>query len=133
MSDTHPDHQLHFRYTVDVHLDTKGENQDAVAHRINSSLTLAVNDADMLGQFDACEVKERTLSFATIGPEAASIDEDMLTKWLSHQLEDGHIRLEDVPLLMSRYALAEPMAMRDEFAERIASLEPLPSIQQRGG
>lgn len=126
------DNELHVRYMIDVHLDTKGEDQDVLAQRISSSLTMAVHDVDMLGQFDA-EVKEKRLAISTMGPEAASLDEEMLTKWFSRQLEDGHMRLEDVPRLMARYALAEPMAMREEVAERIGCFEPMPGLQQRGG
>jgi len=50
---------------------------------------------------------------------ASPIDEDSLAAWLSQQLEDGHMSLEDVPRLMARYALAQPKDMINEFAERM--------------
>lgn len=47
------------------------------------------------------------------------LDEQTIAKWLSIQIEDGHILLEDIPKLMARYALADPGDMRDELSERM--------------
>lgn len=46
-------------------------------------------------------------------------DEDEIADWLSRQIEDGCIKLEDIPRLMAKYAMANPAEMRAEFAERM--------------
>lgn len=46
-------------------------------------------------------------------------DEDEIADWLSRRIEDGDLKLEDIPRLMARYALAKPDDMRMEFAERM--------------
>lgn len=48
-----------------------------------------------------------------------TLDEHQIATWLSIQIEDGHIPLEDIPKLMARYALAEPDSMRTEIFERM--------------
>lgn len=128
-----PDDQLHLRYAVDLHIDTKGEDPAAVAQRINASLTNAVDDADVLGQFDGCEIKVRNLTLAVMGPEAANLDEEMISKWLSIRIEGGDLLLEDIPRVMASYALADPVAIREEIAERIAQGEYEPALRLRGG
>lgn len=48
-----------------------------------------------------------------------TLDEHQIATWLSIQIEDGHIPLEDIPKLMARYALADPDSMRAEIFERM--------------
>lgn len=45
--------------------------------------------------------------------------EDEIADWLSRRIEDGDLKLEDIPRLMARYALANPDDMRAEIAERM--------------
>ncbi len=47
------------------------------------------------------------------------LDEQTIAKWLSMQIKDGHIPLDDIPKLMARYALADPGDMCDELSERM--------------
>ncbi len=60
-----------------------------------------------------------TSSAKPMSPEAEALDEAAVTYWLSEQIEDGHIDVDRLPLLMARYALADPQAMREELAERM--------------
>ncbi len=55
----------------------------------------------------------------TPSEERPPIDEETLATWLSTQIEDGHIHLEDVPKLMARYALARPEEVCAEIQERM--------------
>lgn len=45
--------------------------------------------------------------------------EDEIAEWLSRQIEDGAIKLEDIPRLMAKYAMTDPDVLRAEFAERM--------------
>lgn len=47
------------------------------------------------------------------------LGEDDIAGWVSRQIEDGHMALEDIPQLMARYALADPAQMMVEIAERM--------------
>lgn len=55
-------------------------------------------------------------SSSSADPELAEED---VARWLSRQIEDGQMMLEDIPQLMARYALADPAQMRAEIAERM--------------
>ncbi|MBK6616512.1 hypothetical protein [Ottowia sp.] len=55
----------------------------------------------------------------SIGKAAKDLDEDEVRDWLGGMLESGNTRLEDVPKLMSRYALTDSFQMRSELAERM--------------
>lgn len=54
-----------------------------------------------------------------IGERARDLDEDEIADWLSRQIEDGAMKLEDIPRLMARYALADPKDMKTELGERM--------------
>jgi hypothetical protein len=49
------------------------------------------------------------------------LTEAEIAEWLSDQMRFGSI--EDIALRMARYALADPAAMREEFAERMGLFE----------
>ena len=71
-----------------------------------------------LGCSSSLAEKAPANSAAPVVPVAGP-DEDEIAGWLSRQIEDGAIKLEDIPRLMAKYALAAPGEMRDEFAERM--------------
>jgi len=54
-----------------------------------------------------------------VADRAGDPDEDEIADWLSRQIEDGAMKLEDIPRLMARYALADPNDMKAELAERM--------------
>lgn len=51
--------------------------------------------------------------------EEVDLDEDQLSEWIAGSIESGAMKLEDIPRLMARYALADPAEMRSELAERM--------------
>lgn len=64
-------------------------------------------------------VESHDVSVCGSSLEEKSLDQEDLANWLSRQIEDGHIHLEEIPRLMARYAFSSPASMRQEFAERM--------------
>lgn len=60
---------------------------------------------------------------SALAAKAADLDADEIATYLADRIENGQMRLEDIPIMMARYALADPAAMRLEFAERITNLD----------
>ena len=52
-------------------------------------------------------------------PVEHQLDEDAIENWIARQVEDGHMDVERLPLLMARYALATPAQMKLELSERM--------------
>ena len=70
-----------------------------------------------LAVWQACLANTRNSPPMSVAAKA--LDEDTVTDWLSEQIEDGHMDVARLPRLMARYALTEPKALREEFAERM--------------
>lgn len=51
--------------------------------------------------------------------EISPPSEGTIGNWLSCQIEDGHMSLEDVPLRMERYGLMDPQDFLAEMQERM--------------
>jgi len=62
---------------------------------------------------------EYTMTVAGTNQEEVDLDEEEIANWIAGTIESGNMKLEDIPKLMARYALADPSAMRSEFAERM--------------
>ena len=110
--------QMHVSYTLTAVINTNGEDPDFIGQRMNSAFAHAVGNGALTSDTEA-EVDTHSANVHVLTPQAASLDEDQITKWISQQIEDGHMALENLPLMMARYALADPAQMREEFAERM--------------
>lgn len=55
-----------------------------------------------------------------VSEAAKSLDEDQIAAWIKQRIDDGELDDEQLPLVMARYALGDPNALREEIAERIA-------------
>ncbi|MCZ8254548.1 MAG: hypothetical protein O9327_02550 [Polaromonas sp.] len=111
--------QASLRFAANFVLDLNGENAQATAERIEKAVYEATFGNGVVTGSSSAEVNEHDFDVVLLAPEAVRIDEGDLADWLSHQIEGGHIALEDVPKLMARYALVDPAEMRNEFAERM--------------
>lgn len=120
MTDTLPD-QANINFTLSVTIDANGESHEDLKHHIEKSFQHAIETGALTGHSMAT-VDDYTVETKLIVPEAAALDEDEIANWLSMQIEDGHMRLEDLSKLMARYALSEPGDMRMELAERMGLL-----------
>lgn len=118
MSDQTAKDQAHIHFRLDVVLDANGEDHDYLGQRMNSELARAIGNGALTFDSDA-EVETYNAQLTLMTPQAAALDEDQLAAWLSQQIEDGHIPIEDVARRMARYALSDPADMRGEFAERM--------------
>lgn len=67
----------------------------------------------------AAQAKTAAGSGDATAERAGDPDEDEIADWLSRQIKDGAMSLEDIPRLMARYALADPNDMKAELAERM--------------
>lgn len=110
--------QMHVSYTLTAVINTNGEDPDFIGQRMNSAFAHAVGNGALTSDTEA-EVDTHSANVHVLTPQAASLDEDQIMKWISQQIEDGHMALENLPLMMARYALADPSQMREEFAERM--------------
>jgi hypothetical protein len=108
----------HIHYRLNVVLEANGEDHDYLGQRMNSALAQAIGNGALTGE-SAATVGASEAKLTLLTPQAASIDEDQLATWLSMQIEDGHMRIEDMARLMARYALSDPADMLEEFAERM--------------
>lgn len=82
--------------------------------------TVAEKDA----AFMAALAQQADVNYLSIGETkeeflAMQLEEEDIARWLSRQIEDGHMALEDIPQIMARYALADPAQMSVEIAERM--------------
>ena len=111
--------QATIRFAATLVLDLNGENAEAMAERIERTVYEATFGAGAVTGGTEAEVDEHYFDVVLLKPEAASLDEESLADWLSRQIEDGHMALEDLPKLMARYALADPADLRNELAERM--------------
>lgn len=120
MTDTLPD-QANINFTLSVTIDANGESHEELRRHIDKSFRYAIETGALTGHSMAT-VDEHSFETKLIGPEAAALDQDEIASWISMQIEDGHMRLEDLSKLMARYALSEPGDMRMELAERMGRL-----------
>lgn len=104
--------------TVNITFDAKGENHEWLRANAHRAISSEFSNGGITGSSDAV-VDVHEIDTKLLSPGAAALDENAVTKWLSSQIEDGHMDLERLPLLMARYALADPAAMREELAERM--------------
>jgi len=118
MTNQQSEDHAHIHFRVDVVLDAQGEDHDYLAQRMNSALAQAITNDALTGDTGAT-VNSRDAALTLMSPEAASLDEEAVTTWLSKQIEDGHIALEAIPRLMARYALGDSASLREELAERM--------------
>jgi hypothetical protein len=120
----HPKHtmttkdQAHLQFRLDIVLDANGEDHDYLGQRINSAIAQAIGNGALTGD-TAAEVDTHNAQMTLLTPGAVALDEEIITKWLTMQIKDGHMELDRIPLLMARYALADPAQMREEIAERM--------------
>jgi len=62
---------------------------------------------------------EYTLKVVGSRQQEVDLDEEQIADWIAGSIESGNMKLEDIPKLMARYALADPAEMRSELAERM--------------
>lgn len=72
--------------------------------------------------FDVTEPAAKQLpamsAFLDVQPDFG-ITEGELATFISHRIEDGDIKLEDVPVRMARYGLMNPVRFAEEMQERM--------------
>jgi len=113
--------QASLRLAANIVLDLKGEDAEAMAERIERTVYEATFGEGIVTGSTKAEVHEHYFDVVLLTPKAARLDEDEVATWLSRQIEDGHIDLEQIPKLMARYALADQAEMRNELAERMTT------------
>jgi hypothetical protein len=111
--------QASIRFSANIVLDLNGESAQAMAERIKEAVYEATFGSGIVTGSTRAEINEHDFDVVLLTPEALSIDEASLAEWLSHQIEGGHMALEDVPKKLARYALSDPADMRNELAERM--------------
>lgn len=55
-----------------------------------------------------------------VSAEISAPSEGVIGAWLSSQIEDGHMSLEDIPQRMERYGLMPPQDFLAEMRERMS-------------
>lgn len=121
--------QFHVRYVVDAIIDANGEGHDYLGQRMNSAFAKAIGDGALTSDTEST-VDTYTARVIPIETAGANLDEEELASWIAGQIESGSMRLEEIPLLMARYALSDPADLRNEFVERMgleSSEEDLPA------
>ncbi len=114
----------HIRFTLEAVIDAKGEDHEYLGQRMNSSFGQAIASARAnITSNTAATVESISAKTTLLTPEAAALDEDEVYKWIAGQIEDGNMEVERLPLLMARYALADPAETRNELAERMGLSE----------
>lgn len=92
----------------------KGEFMEALNHRLG----WAVGDGLLTGNSEV-EVDTWGIEIKALeGPEK-DLTESAVEEWVRGLMESGSMRLEDVPKLLARYALASAESARAEIAERM--------------
>lgn len=111
--------RVHVRFVLNAVLNANGEDPDYLGQRINSRFAPMLNTLTdgTEATIDAVDASTMALS-----KEAAELHPDQIEAWIRQQIEGGHMELERVPVLMARYALADPALMREEFAERMSGV-----------
>ncbi len=69
---------VHIRITLDVVLDSNGEDPDYLAQRMNSAIFRAIMDGALLTGDTAAEVRSHDFRTTLLEPQAAALDEDTL-------------------------------------------------------
>lgn len=106
---------------VNITFDANGEDHEKLRANAYNAISREFNNGGITGGSDAV-VDSYDFEAKLISPKAIALDEEKLESWLASQIEDGHMELGRLPLLMARYALADSTSMREEFAERMAGL-----------
>jgi hypothetical protein len=121
----------HVRFTLNAVINAGGEDHDYLSQRLNSAFGQAIGNGAITGD-TAATVEELSANTTLLTPQAAALDEDEVSKWISDQIEDGNMDVEHLPRLMARYALTDPAEMRSELAERMGLFEEEEGGAQRG-
>lgn len=112
-------HSVTLRVVIDVRFDTTDcEAPKALRAEVENNITAAIGRGVLAGASDAV-VDQHDVRVFELDSAAADLDQSTVANWLGGLLESGSMRLEDVPELLARYALDDPVAMREEFAERM--------------
>lgn len=111
------------RVTIDVTLQANGEDHDYLAQRMNSALFGAINanSNELLTKDSDAKVTKHGLFFKTslLSPEAANLTEQDVQQWIIRQINDPLLQPNDLPALLSHYALSDPAEIRQEIADSI--------------
>lgn len=108
--------------SVEVLIEVEYEDTSLTAAQLASNLQKnleAANGRGLLTDGIDGAVETQGINARGLSQEERDLDEKDLANWLSGQIEDGNMKLEDIPRLMARYAFSAPAAMRQEFAERM--------------
>lgn len=104
--------------SISVRYKLNGETAESMADELEREVRRAIENGMLTGATSA-SVEEHCADIYPVSQEAADLDEDTISAWISKRIEYGLLDLEDVPLRMARYAIAEPGRMREEILERM--------------
>lgn len=116
---TLPPEQLVVRFSLEALFKPNGATADQLKERVHRLLERAMQDWGLEGETGA-EVMSSAMATQCLAPASFNLTEERLAAWFKSQLDDGHISAERIPVMLARYALADPASMREEFAERMA-------------
>ena len=109
---------IHVRVLIDVRYTGNGVEGHDIAEMVNRLIERAIGNGALTGDSPA-EVEEHSVTVNLISPEADAVDEKVVGDWLQARVDSGNLNPEEMIDMMARYALADPYALRNEFAERM--------------
>lgn len=98
---------------------TPGSPEAAELKRLLESTVSRFIGSGGLSSDSSAEVENYEVKVIDYDRGAAALAEDEIATWISLQIESGGFSLETLPRQMAVYALANPVDMRNEFAERM--------------
>lgn len=118
--------QATIHLTINVVLDAYGEDHDYLAQRMNSNISRAVFGNGLISGDTEAEVASHEFKTALLTPQAAALDQALVTQWITQQIKSGAIIKDELPAMLARFALADPAEIREEIAAQMH-----PSVQER--
>lgn len=115
--------QIRIRGIVDIDFKDTGLSIEALTQSVACFLgeALGMDELRVRNKIDPDVV---SYCASHVPHEAMSLDEDDISEWLSLQVQDGSMGINDLIKLVSRAAIAEPDVICAEFAERMGLLTP---------
>lgn len=116
-----PGSMMHLSMVLTVSYLSNGVTSDELQQKLKDVINVAIGEG-RLTDSSAAYVEEWNAIVTEIPEPGMNLTEDDIADWIASQVGSGTMALEDIPLLMARYALRSPAEMRAEFAERMGLL-----------
>lgn len=101
---------------LDIDYELASESPSDMVRLLANLIPRAIGNGMLTGDTDSI-VETHDVHILEATSDDLALSEDSISSWIAQRIETGDIELNDIPKIMARYALSDPVAMRQEILE----------------